>query len=198
MVIDFDDFGCTHIISDQTQSHDCRDALDKLHYANPNFKVTLFTIPGELTYELAEWCKANNGWVQLAVHGILHKTNYECEKMTYEEFDTHMQILKPMLDTYFVKGFKSPGWQTSDDVFRWLLDNDYWVADQGYNDHRRPDMKAYLNYDGVFKVNGEEVKAHHGHVWNCVGNGIYEDFDNIVNKIKDETEFKFISELFDE
>ncbi len=85
------------------QSHDCRDQLDKFHYANPALKVTLFAIPGYMTPELAEWCRANSSWVELAVHGVFHSSNYECEKMTYKEFDTAIHNLQPMIDTYFVR-----------------------------------------------------------------------------------------------
>jgi hypothetical protein len=190
IIFDSDDFGANHVISDQCQAHDCRDQLDKLHYVNNNFKVTLFTIPAEMTYELAEWCRANSQWVELAVHGVFHSSNYECEKMTYEEFDQHMRNLGPMIDSYFVKGFKAPGWQISDDIYRWLEDNGWWVADQAYNDDRRPVSLP------VYKVN--EVPDHtsiHTHTWNCVGNGIYELYDQIVGQIKDETDFKFVSEV---
>lgn len=202
IVFDSDDFGANHVISDMCQSHDCRDILDKLHYANNNFKATLFTIPREMTMELAEWCRANSSWIQLAVHGFGHSSNYECEKMTYEEFDANMKSLQPMLDTYFVKGFKAPGWQISDAAFEWLHDNGWWVADQGYNDNRRPKgLPAYVNYNNTFHRIGPDgvdrgsVNGIHTHTWNCVGNGVYELYDQLVEQIKGETEFKFVSEV---
>lgn len=183
---DSDDFGSNHIISEQCQSHDCRDKLDGLHYANPNFKATLFAIPGEMTYELAEWCRANAQWIELAVHGITHSSNYECLNMTYEDFDKQMSNLKPMIDTYFVKGFKAPGWQISDDVYRWLVDHEWWVADQNYNNDRRPSSLP------VYIVGDNSV---HTHTWDCVGNGIYELYGQLVDQVKAETEFKFVSEV---
>lgn len=201
MVVDFDDFGANHIISDQCQSHDCRDKLDALHYANPAFKVTLFTIPAELTYELAEWCKANNQWVELAVHGIKHRDNYECSQMSYEEFDTAINSMQPMIDTYFVKGFKAPGWQISDDIYRWLKDHGWWVADQSYNNDRRTkELRAYVNNNGSFSVQCpdkmfEVASAWHGHTWNCVGNGIYETYEQVEGLVRNASEFKFISEV---
>lgn len=206
-VFDSDDFGANHVISDMCQSHDCRDKLDEFHYANPNFKVTLFTIPFEMTMELAEWCKANAGWVELAVHGFRHTSNYECEKMTYEEFDKNMKEVFQIWGTYgrtewlFTNGFKAPGWQISDGAYQWLKDNGWWVADQDYNTNRRPSMKAYINRDGTFfadKVDGQdrtEVEAIHTHTWNCVGNGVYELSDQIKQQIKDVEEFKFVSEV---
>lgn len=196
IVFDSDDFGANHVISDMCQSHDCRDALDRLHMSNGNFKATLFTIPAEMTYELVNWCYANRGWIELAVHGVFHSSNYECDKMTYEEFDDAMAPMMPMIEDYFVKGFKAPGWQISDDVYRWLQDHGWWVADQGYNDNRRPkDLPAYVNYSGQFKAKGEDINGIHTHTWNCVGNGIYELYDSIEQQIKNETEFRFVSEV---
>lgn len=206
IIFDSDDFGANHVISDQCQSHDCRDALDRLHLANLNFKATLFAIPAEMTYELAEWCRVNNSWIELAVHGIFHSSNYECEKMTYEEFDTYMNgELKPMLDAYFTKGFKAPGWQISDDIYRWLQDNGWWVADQEYNNDRRPEeLPAYTTNNGNFRVwtpgvgFGAYLTATHHHCWDCVGNGIYEQYDYLEDLIKRNDEFKFVSEVVNE
>lgn len=200
MVVDFDDMGANRVISDQCQSHDCRDKLDALHYANPNFKVTLFTIPAYMTMELAEWCSANSGWVELAIHGYNHNSNYECEKMSYEEFDEKMNWVKETWGELFVKGFKAPGWQISDDIYRWLNDHGWWVADQGYNNDRRPQtLRAYINNNGSFHAwDGSiaiPVEAWHGHTWDCVGNGIYETFDHVKNLVEKAESFQFVSEV---
>lgn len=196
---DADDMGANHVISDMCQAHDCRDKLDEFHYHNPNFKATLFAIPGEMTAELMGWCKANNSWIELAVHGWYHTSNYECEKMTYKEMDDNYEFFKPMLEYGFVKGFKAPGWQISDEIYQWLNDHDWWVADQSYNNERRPkDLKAYINSSGVFQTTNDypdDFKGLHYHTWDCVGNGVYELSDQIKSDIANETEFAFISEL---
>jgi hypothetical protein len=189
IVFDSDDFGCNHEISDMCQSHDCRDALTGLKAINPAFKATLFTIPGEMTQELLNWAMDNSSWVELSVHGFFHTSNYECEKINYGQFDYLMCSFECMIPDYFAKGFKAPGWQISDDVYTWLKDHGWWVADQAYNDNRRPEgLKRYII--------GEDpsINAIHTHTWNCVGNGIYEMYDQIAEQIKDETEFKFVSE----
>lgn len=203
IVFDSDDMGANHVISDMCQSHDCRDMLMLFKEANPNFKATLFAIPGEMTPELLRWCLHNESWVEIAVHGIFHESNYECEKMSYERFDSYMTSFLPDLDFFYKKGFKAPGWQISDDIYKWLLDNGYWVADQGYNDARRPfELPAYINYDGNFRAlkNGEYsgpdyIPAIHTHTWDCVGNGVYEMKDQILERIKGETDFRFVSEV---
>ncbi len=201
MICDWDDFGSNHIISDMCRSHDCRDKLDELHYANPAFKTTLFAIPGEMTPELIKWCDANKNWVELAVHGFYHTSNYECEKMSYEQFDFYMEELGGVIEDFFVKGFKAPGWQISDDAFRWLMEHDWWVADQGYNDARRPSgLKAYVNYNGRFAAwdgSWADVdEAWHGHTHDHgVDNGIYATFDHVKQLVVNANSFQFVSEV---
>lgn len=190
IVFDSDDFGCNHEISDMCQSHDCRDILDRLHVANFKFKATLFAIPAEMTPELIGWCQANSSWIELAQHGFFHNSNYECEKMSYEDFDWLMNQFKPITGNNFVRGFKAPGWQISDDCLRWLKDNGWWVADQAYNNERRPEgLPVYIINDNP------EVTSIHTHTWNCVGNGVYELFDQLLEQTKDEIKFKFVSEV---
>ena len=203
MIFEWDDFGANHVISQQCQSHDCRAKLDELHAVNPQFKATLFAIPGEMTTELLDWCAANKGWIELAVHGLFHSSNYECEKLTKEEF--HEQISRfGFIEEYFVKGFRAPGWQISDGVYEWLKESGWWVADQSYNNGRRPkELRAWVNYDGEFAVHDGRpsyndrypYEAYHGHTWDVGWNGIYEDWENVKAKVVAATEFKFVSEV---
>jgi hypothetical protein len=201
VVFEWDDLGADHIISDMCQSHDCRDQLDILHLVNPAFRCTLFAIPGEMTQELLNWCQANRSWIELAVHGFYHSSNYECADMSYEEFNDYMFEFSAMIDNYFVKGFRAPGWQISDACFQWLYHNGWWVADQSYNDHRRPSMKAWVNDNNQFKIwlpNDDAVRlvdAYHGHTWNVGWNGIYEDIEKVSALVANAPEFKFVSEL---
>lgn len=202
LIIDMDDMGCNKVISDMCQSHDCRDKLDEFHYINPNFKATLFAIPSQMTYELLDWCKANNSWIELAVHGFTHSSNYECERMSYEEFADRMDKYEEMFDDFFVKIFKAPGWQIGDACYEWLNDNDWKVADQSYNNSRRPrGLSAYVNNNGDFEVYTPQDKetplfiGKHYHTWDCVGNGVYELSEQIKQDITGVEDFKFISEV---
>jgi len=186
LVFDSDDMGANHQISDVCMTYDCRDALLRFKDANPKFKATLFAVPGEMTQELLNWSEKNADWIELAVHGFYHISNYECEKMTYDEIDDYFHNgLSDIIEYYFVKGFKAPGWQISDSFYDWLKDNKYWVADQDYNDERRPKELP------VYKVGENSI---HTHTWNCMGNGVYELFDEIMEKIKGK-DFKFVSEV---
>lgn len=188
IVFDSDDFGCNHVISDMCQSHDCRDALLHFKEVNPLFRATLFAIPGEMTKELLLWSKENEDWIELAFHGMFHTSNYECDKLTFDEFDRLWtnNDFDYIMGEYFVQGFKAPGWQISDGVYRWLDTHGFWVADQPYNDNRRPQTLP------VYHINENSI---HTHTWDCVGNGVYELNDEIEARIKDETDFRFVSEM---
>jgi hypothetical protein len=198
MIFEWDDFGCNHVISSMCQSHDCRDKLDELHILNPAFKATLFAIPAEMTIELMAWCQANSSWIELAVHGFFHSSNYECEKLSYDDFDYLISQFSPIINGNFKSIFRAPGWQISDGAIKWLADHDWIIADQSYNDHRRPlNLRSYVREDGdQFRAAGTPVEAYHGHVWDVGWNGIYEDYDKVKSLVRDCTEFRFVSELF--
>jgi hypothetical protein len=203
MLFDWDDFGSNHVISDQCQSRDCRAELDRLHYANPAFRCTLFAIPYEMTAELVEWCQANKGWVDLAIHGLRHSDNYEASQWSQQEAEAALDWVEQTFPGVFVKGFKAPGWQISDGVYQALKQKGYWVADQGYNFERIPEgLKAYINkndeffsYEGTHESFWVAEKAWHGHVWNCCGNGIEETFEHVEQLVRTATEFKTINEV---
>ncbi len=175
LIVDFDDF---------SEEHCPQEELERLKKENPAFKVTLFAIPSRTTLLMLSWAKKNKDWVELAVHGWTHFSNYECANFTYEQCQ---EVLNRVRGSGFVKGFKAPGWQISDGCYQALKDYGYWVADQHYNDNRRPkDLRVY--YVGE--------NSYHGHTWDCgCQNGIYEDWENILEKVKKAKEFKFISEV---
>jgi hypothetical protein len=151
-----------------------------------------------MTTELLDWCASNKSWIELAVHGLFHSSNYECAHMTEEEF--HDKISRfGFIEEYFVKGFRAPGWQISDGVYQWLLESGWWVADQAYNNDRRPkELRAWVNDNGQFTINDRDIKAVHGHVWDCMNNGIYEAFDMYADLVKDTDSFQFVSEAINE
>ena len=185
MVIDFDDWG---------YEYDCREKLVELKEANPKFKVTLFTIPAKTDLEMLTWINITNSthplgdWIELAIHGWEHKDNYECSD--WSEEDCAWVLDNPIIRTFFAKIFKAPGWQISDGCYEAIRKRGFIVADQKYNQSRRPlGLKLYEH---------EDFDSYHGHTWDCnCNNGIYEDWDNILTKVKEATEFQFVSEAVD-
>ena len=93
---------------------------------------------------------------------------------------------EPIVQKHFVQGFKAPGWQISDGCYEVLLDRGWWVADQPYNDHRRPEgLRVHRLGDG---------DHWHGHIQNVCGNGLEETFPTVLDLVKNADSFQFISE----
>lgn len=159
--------------------------LKELKKINPAFKCTVFAIPGK--------CGDNfihniPDWVQIAAHGWDHNSNYEC--LSWDQ--AQMFRVMSYLDQYWKKTkiFKFPGWQGSVDARMALRFNGWTLADN-------PNYKE-LRIDGLRIYDHTEYgdSAWHGHVANVCGNGLLETWDRLVERVKNETEFKWISEVF--
>lgn len=170
MVFDFDDF------------HEENHKLDRLHELkkiNPDFKVTLFAVPGKCS---PEFLNSLPDWMELAVHGWLHPTPYEAQDWSKDW--THNVLDRQIIRDYFVTGFKAPGWQISDGTYEALLERGWWVADQHLEDARRPaSLPVYLYEDGHW----------HGHIQDWGSNGIDETWDALSAAVRDAESFEFAS-----
>ena len=165
---------------DLYEGHDRLDLLLRLKDANPAFRMTAFAIPalGDDDYynSLPEW-------IEVAMHGWAHPHPREAEDWSYEQA-VDVLLGKP---NRFVKVWKSPGWQISDgtyqacDVLGWV------VADQSYNDHRRPVGLRY-HCEGEF----DHV---HTHVQDWGSNGLNEQWDYLLERVANATSFELISEV---
>lgn len=172
MIVDFDDFHATN--------HRL-DLLGGLRAANPLFRCTLFAIPGlgddAFWDSVPEWC-------ELAVHGYMHgEPAVECRDWSADRMREAIAA-KPKR---FVKGFKAPGWQISDGCFEALAEAGWWVADQPYNDERRPKgLKTHRLGDG---------DHWHGHIQNVCGNGLEETYAELLGLVTVAKSFELISEV---
>ena len=170
MIFDWDDYH---------EANNRLDLLQQLKAANSDFKCTVFAVPG--LGSDAFW-SSTPGWIELAVHGWKHPHPRESENWTYEQMDEYMN----KVPQFFVNGFKAPGWQISDGSFNWLLDNGWWVADQSYNDYRRPpSLPAY-----TLRAN-----SWHGHIQNDCGNGLEETFAQVLELVTEAKSFELVSEV---
>lgn len=165
--IDFDDF---------SQMNNRLDLLWQLKQVRSDFKMTAFAVP---SLGSAEFWASVPSWIELVVHGWAHPTPRECEKWDYATMDKYMRKVHPR----FVHGFKAPGWQISDSSYTWLLQHGWWVADQDYNDERRPKELPVYKIDGF-----------HGHIQDVCGNGLAECWSEIVHVVRTAGEFRFASE----
>lgn len=145
-ICDFDDF---------CQGNDQLRILKQIKQEIPNFKATLFTIPGRCSDSWFSEMKKLN-WIDMVPHGFLHPTPRECEDWDYAQ---SKHYLKSIEQFGLTKGFKAPGWQISDGMYQALLEEGYWVADQAYNNDRRPkELKAYI------LDSGNKIHGHIGHL----------------------------------
>lgn len=174
-VIDLDDF---------CEDNNGLDMLFRLRAAVPGFKVNLFTIPGRCTQSfLTEVRKLE--WIDMIPHGFNHPTSRECENWTYQRALEYLDYLEPLGLT---RGFKAPGWVVNENLYEALLTRGYWIADQAYNDYRRPDgLRAYI-LDAPNKVHG-----HLGHMGGHNANALELIYDDLL---KLRGEFMFIKDLW--
>jgi len=175
-ILDFDDF---------CEGNEQMAILKSLKNSLPGFKVNLFTIPGRCSNKWIEEMKKIE-WIDMIPHGFLHPNPRECQTWEYQECKNYLKYLEQFGLT---KGFKAPGWQISDGMYRALLEEGYWVADQSYNDERRPkELKAYI------LDSGDKIHGHIGHLGGHNANEIEYLFEHIL-EISDE--FAFIKDIMD-
>ena len=176
MIFDVDDF---HVENSGLEM------LLELKAINPELKVTAFAVPAFCP----DWfVKDLPDWIQLVAHGWDHG-GADCARADEAkdwDYDQAMSVLLSVPES-FVDGWKSPGWQISDGTYQALSDLNWWVADQHYNDDRRPEGLRY-HCEG----DGDHV---HCHVQNVCGNGLQESFPRLEALIGNAESFEFVSEV---
>lgn len=190
----------------------------------PKFKITLFTIPNRTSQIMLDLIYQHREWIELAVHGWDHESNYECWGWDYEKTKMFMERVEKYTNAYYMakhykKIFKAPGWmitgtpdgkgsgyKTSDHdaiyndhqaVYKALTDMDYIIVDRHYNQTLRPDNSKVICID-------DNPDIVHFHTWNVPsgdpnGRNGFQDVEERFGVPWDETtEFKFISEAWKE
>ena len=171
------------MIVDVDDMHDDNHRLDllwQLKRANPKFRMTAFAVPGLCT---PRFLSTLPDWIEVAAHGWMHPDPYECVNWTKEQTEQVLDNLHPR----FVHLWKSPGWQISDGTYEALLERDWMVADQHYNDHRRP-ISLRVHCEG----DGDHV---HTHVQDVCGNGLVETFPYLLERVTTADIFATITEV---
>lgn len=179
MIVDFDDFA---------QDNHRLDLLHRLKEANPLFRCTLFAVPGQGSWQFWEQVPR---WCELAVHGWEHPDPRECETWTKERMLRLMDA--QIVQANFVRGFKAPGWQISDGCYEALAERGWWVADQPYNNDRRPKgLRVHLLSETA--SSGGDPDHWHGHIQNVMGNGLEETWDVLLGRVAKADSFQLVSE----
>lgn len=175
-IIDLDDFA---------ESNMDWDLITRLKEISPNLKLNIFTIPGRCSWQFIEETRKID-WIRMYPHGHIHSTSRECQDWSYNVIDYHLRSLE---QENWPKVWKSPGWQSSQDVLQCLADRKWIIADQEYNNDRRPEgLRAYL-LDSPFKIHG-----HIGHWGSHNDNSLEYIFDAIAVL---RGEFGFIDDLWE-
>lgn len=184
----------------------------------PKFKITLFTIPDRTSPELLELINRNSDWIELAIHGFNHESNFECYGWSYEKTKALMErVLK---NPAYKRIFKAPGWtithglngypvnaenvgesnkaiyEDPTGVYRALIDMNFMIFDRHYNVPARPPGLKIVCVD----CNEDIV---HSHTWDMETGD--KNGQNGFRQIEEEhgvpwdrdTEFFFISEAFE-
>ncbi len=171
--VDADDF---------SQINDGKGVLEFIHEKNPAFKVTLFSIVGDCSHAFMKEV-AEKDWVRMVPHGWFHETSRECEHWSYEKSFLYLLTIAQFCPR-MLRGFKAPGWQISDGMYQALDEGGWWVADQHYNDIRRPKgLKVY--YPG----------EHHYHIGQWGEGGNVNEISKFVDRLIElEGPFGFLGE----
>lgn len=146
-----------------------RATLERWHEANPEGKVTLFTIPGRSSDALLDEYAALP-WVQLGMHGWWH-TRGECLSWSQETVEERMKLWE---DRGFARVFKAPHWMTTPEIYKAAQARNWIVADHSRNmDFWKVGMNIYA-YNLKHRKQG--FISVHGHTHDVTGNGIDEAF----------------------
>lgn len=175
----------------------------KEHY--PNFKVTMFTVPWEIRFgrnlqesspitlpKFKPFVDAINDcdWIEIALHGLTHAP-LEFAELSYKAAMQRIVIGMKMFENVgiknFAKIFKAPQWEISEEAEQAAKDMGFLVLhDQYYNwnlANDKPNERA------------PEPFIMHGHVQDVCDNGMAETMHRVL-KLPVDTEFKFLSEVF--
>lgn len=158
----------------------------RLKKSVPNLKLNLFTIPGKCSMTFLEDMRRVD-WIQMIPHGHIHSTSRECQNWSYDVANYHLKSLEK---EGWIRGWRSPGWQTSAGLYYALADRGWWVAAQEYDRERIPNGLRTYYLDAPYKIHG-----HIGHY------GVGAHNNNALEYIFDEIaslqgEFGFIDDLW--
>jgi hypothetical protein len=177
LYVDFDDFH---------EGNHRLEILDDLRARIPEFRCTLFTVPG-LCSKSWLWNIANTrAWLDLVPHGWMHPTPRECQHWDRARVEQYFFFELMGYPFELRRGFKAPGWQISDATYQVCHENGFWVADQEYNRERRPHGLK------VYELGPDSIHGHIGHMGGHNANEIDYLYEEIVAAAVGGARFDFV------
>ncbi len=213
--------------ADDFQDKYDRNGLEMLFYWKakyPKFKITLFTIPNKTSEKMLSLIGGRHyDWIEFAMHGWDHDSNYECWEWDYEKTkilaERALHRVSPIRLEYFRHIFKAPGWMITGNekgegsgyplqshnklaadnqaVYKALRDMNFIVFDRHYNKQFRPEDLDCVCID----CNPDII---HMHSWDMPtgdlqGKNGFRQVEELHGvPWNQDTIFKFVSEAWDE
>jgi len=168
----------------------------------PNFKVTYFTIPWDIRFnidnkqgtpvtEYPDFCDhvkqaVDDGWMEIALHGLTHAPQ-EFLSLTYDEAKKRAMIGLKLFENKGIKTnglFKAPFWLLNENAKKGVESLGLKVVEDGY-----------YNWNLKDKMPKKKKLLAHGHIadGNGVDNGMDETLLNLF-KVPENAEWVFLSE----
>lgn len=198
--------------ADDFQDRYDRNGLNYLFYWKskfPKFKITLFTIPEKTSQPLLNLA-LNTDWIQLAMHGWSHESNFECYHWDYDTAMTYIERVEKM--GCFIPVFKAPGWTITHKYNGYPADESLPVAKDETAVYRAFRDKGWLVFDrnynspialGNLVVMEDNPKIVHMHTWDMETgdkngkNGFGQVVQIHGEPWNNDTEFYFINEAIE-
>jgi hypothetical protein len=200
--VDLDDF-CEEYVTDRHWQ-----LLGELRRIYPDFKVTMFTIPGKSSPAWLRWVKKEYPWIEMAVHGTLHGDKSEWLVSGKTLAEGLRKVRRIYSDEIYCRGFKAPWWNISKQAYDAFRKAGFFVGTNKTNLFARSSDVLNYAYDAGDEVLPDIHYRHaffdtwHGHVQSqrkcnpVLPNGLEDIFDRISKAWPAGTSFGFVSELF--
>lgn len=187
IVFDLDDF-CEEIMKPEFWG-----LLFTLRDIYPRLKITMFTVPLKCSESWLRRVTEDYDWLELHYHGSDHEDRHEWLNKIHVDFP---------FGEFFYKGFKAPWWrmgQRTADVFN---DKGFVLSSMaGYFDVNGPKIYRFNSGREIIpsvQYEGSRYCTMHSHVQPMkMGDGLPQIFDKVAHAYPRDSEFVFISELFE-
>lgn len=180
------------------------DLLVKIKEHYPNFKCTCFTPAFNMNVFLKKvstdrfktWGKIvkDIDWIEIAPHGFSHLKG-ECltDRKQFTTMILAIENLFKYLELPYVKIFKAPHWEISEEAEKVLKERGYILAIDRNNPVVRVEMPTYVwNWSIDEPMPKYPLIKAHGHVW-LTNNGLDKCLPNIL-RMPQNAEFKTVGE----